>query len=131
MEISQKQNIFWQYLSWQFFKMPRDILRGWKNFLKFGLNYFSVFLLIKTFFSPWRRYRWTYPRGLDIGKYFETFFSNLISRILGAILRFPLIIVGCLAEIFIFFAGFIVFLGWLLLPLILILGIYHGFRILL
>jgi len=81
-----------QYLSWHFFDVPKDILRGWKNFLKFGLNYFSISLLFKTLFSHWRKYRWFYPKGFDIGKYIEVFFSNLISRILGAILRIFLII---------------------------------------
>lgn len=124
------QNIFLQYLIWQFFEMPRNILIGWKNFLKFGINYFSVPLLLKTLFSPWHKYSWAYPRGFDIGKYLEAFISNLISRILGAILRIFLIIFGILLEIFIIFVGLAVFLGWLILPIFLIFGLYHGFRIL-
>lgn len=125
------QDIFLEYLSWYFFETSRSILKAWRNFLKFNLNYFSISLLFKTFFSPWRRYRWIYPKGFDIGKYFEVFFSNLISRTLGAILRFFLIIIGLLFEIFIIFAGTIIFLGWLVLPILLIFGLYHGFRILL
>jgi len=129
-EISQRQNIFFQWISWQFFDVPKNIFIGWKNFLKFGLNYFSVPLLLKTLFSPWRRYTWPYPKAFDIGKHFEIFFSNLISRILGFVLRVFLIFFGLLVEIFIIFAGFIVLLGWLVLPILLIFGIYHGFRIL-
>ena len=124
------QNIFFQYLSWQFFDMPGEILKAWRNFLLFNLNYFSVPLLIKTLFSHWRRYKWSYPRGFDIGKYFEVFISNLISRILGAIMRIFLIIIGILAEVFIIFAGMIIFLGWLVLPILLILGLIFGFKIL-
>jgi len=117
-----------QYLSWHFFDVPKDILRGWKNFLKFGLNYFSISLLFKTLFSHWRKYRWFYPKGFDIGKYIEVFFSNLISRILGAILRIFLIITGVLAEIFIIFAGIVIFLGWLILPALLIAGLIFGIK---
>ena len=124
------QNVFLQYLAWQFLDVSKSILLGWKNFLKFGLNYFSVPLLIKTLFSHWRRYKWSYPRGFDIGKYFEVFISNLISRILGAIMRIFLIIIGILAEVFIIFAGMIIFLGWLVLPILLILGLIFGFKIL-
>lgn len=123
--------MFFQYLTWQFLDVPKSILRAWRNFLKFGLNYFSIPLLLGTLFSPWRRYIWVYPKGFDIGKYFEVFFSNLISRVLGAILRIFLIIIGLLVEIFIIFFGFSVFLGWFLLPILLIFGIYHEFRILL
>ena len=130
-EVAKKQNIVLQWLSWQFLEMPRNILKAWGNFLKFGLNYFSVPLLIKTFFSPWRRYVWVYPKGFDIGKYLEVWFSNLISRILGVVLRFFLIIIGILAEILIVFGGLIFLLVWLILPILLIWGLYFGFKILL
>ena len=124
------QNIFFQYLIWQFWESPKNVLIGWGNFLRFGLNYFSLPLLLKTLFSPWRRYRWSYGQGVDIKRYAEVFFSNLISRILGAVLRIFLIIFGILFEIFIFFAGLIVFLTWLALPLLLILGFFYGGKIL-
>ena len=125
------ENIFFQWLAWQFFDVPRGILGAWKNFLKFGLNYFSIPFLLKTLFSPWRRYLWAYPKGFDLGKYFEALASNLISRILGMISRVFLIIIGLLFEIFLIFIGFFIFLGWFLLPIFLILGLYHGFRIIL
>lgn len=125
------ENIIFQYLSWQIFEMPKNILKAWKNFLLFSLNYFSVPLLLKTFFSHWRRYRWEYPKGFDFGIYFEVFFSNLISRSLGIVFRSVLIIVGLILEILILFAGFFIFLGWLILPILLIFGLYYGFRILL
>ncbi|MDI6603177.1 MAG: hypothetical protein QME57_03635 [Patescibacteria group bacterium] len=122
-----EQNIIIQYLFWQFLEVPKSILMGWRNFLKFGLNYFSIPLLLKTLFSPWHRYTWTYPRGFDIGKYFEVFISNLISRIFGAVLRVLLIIIGILAEIFIIFAGALIFIGWLIGPALLIAGLIFGF----
>ena len=124
------QNIIFQWLKWQFLDVPKLILKAWNNYLKFGLNYFSTPLLIKTLFSPWRRYKWSYPRGFDLWLYFEAIFSNLIFRTIGAIIRSVLIVIGVFFEIFIFLAGFFVFLAWLLLPIFLILGIYHGFRLL-
>ncbi|MDD2697156.1 MAG: hypothetical protein PHE52_03325 [Candidatus Pacebacteria bacterium] len=123
------QNILVQYIVWQFFEVPREILKAWKNFLLFNLNYFSVPLLLKTFFSHWRRYRWSYGKGFDPGRYLETFFSNLISRVLGAIVRTFAIVIGILSEIGIFFGGVIVFFGWLLFPAFLIAGLIFGIRI--
>ena len=73
------------------------IISGWKNFLFFGLNYFSISLFLRTFFSHWKRYSWSYGRGFDIGRYFNVLVSNLISRILGAIARTILILIGILA----------------------------------
>jgi len=130
-EITQKKSIFFQYLEWQFLEMPENILKAWKNFLRFNLDYFSIPLLLKTFFSHWRRYSWSYPRGFDIGKYLETFFSNLISRVLGAIMRIFLILIGILVEIFLIFGGLFLFFCWILIPAFLILGVIFGFKIIL
>lgn len=122
-------NIFFQWRSWQFFEMPQNVLRTWRNFLLFNLNYFSVPLLVRTFFSHWRRYKWSYGKGFDFAKYIEVFFSNFISRVIGAILRTFLIIIGIIIEIFIIFIGAFVFLAWLILPMLLIFGIYYGCKI--
>jgi len=124
-----KQNTFLKYLLWHFIEAPKSILKGWGNYFRFGLNYFSVGLLMKTLFSPWRNYRWFYPKSFDIGKYFEIAFSNLISRILGFIPRVILIIIGVLFEALIAFFGLLFLLTWFILPIILILGIYHGIRL--
>lgn len=124
------ENIFLQYIEWQFMDAPKGILRAWKNLLKFNFNYWSVILLLKTFFSHWRRYRYDYGKGFDFQRYFEVFTFNIISRFLGAILRSFLIIFGLLTEIFIIFAGFAVFLFWLFSPFLIILGFFYGFKIL-
>jgi len=124
------QNILFQYLTWHYVDQVRGILLAWKNFLRFNLNYFSISLLLKTLFSHWRKYQWSYGRGFDIKRYAEVFFSNLISRVIGAIIRFFLILIGVVAEIFIVLAGIIVFLGWLLLPVLLLAGLWFGFKLL-
>ena len=128
-EVAKKQNIVVQWILWQFFDVPREILKAWKNYLKFNLNYFSIPLLLKTLFSPWRRYKVTTGKGFDIGRFFEALFSNLIFRLLGIILRSVLIFAGLLVEIFIIFAGIIIFLGWLVLPVLLIWGLIFGIQI--
>jgi hypothetical protein len=124
-----KKNTFLKYLFWHFVEAPKNILRAWANYLRFGLNYFSIGLLFKTLLSPWRNYRWFYPKTFDIGKYFEVAFSNLISRVLGFIPRSILIVIGIVFEFLILFAGFSVFIIWFVLPVFLILGIYHGIRL--
>jgi len=127
--VTKKQSIILQWLIFHFFDIPRNILGGWGNFLKFYWNYFSIPDLAKTLFSPWRRYQWSYGRGFDIARYFEVAISNLISRLLGAILRFFLILAGLLVEIFLILGGIIMFFFWFLLPILLITGLYFGFKI--
>ena len=126
LEAAKRHNIFSQWLSWQFFDMPREILKAWKNFLKFNLNYFSVSLLIKTLFSPWRRIQASYGKGFDIGRYFSAFASNMIFRFLGAIVRSFLIFIALLVELLIVVLGIIAIFGWLALPVFLIFGFFFG-----
>ncbi len=120
------QNIIFLWLAWYFIETPKQILRGWKNILIFNLNYFSIPLLFKTLFSYWHQYRWYYPRGFDIGQYLEVFFSNLISRILGAIMRMFMIVFGIVVEIIIFIIGMIIFIAWLAMPSLTIIANLKG-----
>lgn len=106
--------------------MPRAIAVAWKDILISGLEYFSLPVLMKTLFSPWRRYLWSYPVGFQPAILLEVLVSNFISRILGAIMRLGLIIIGVCGEFLIGVAGAAVFFLWLaLLPLI-ILSFFYG-----
>lgn len=125
-----RQNIILLWFEWCFFDVPKEILKAWQNFLRFNLNYFSIPILLKTFFSPWRKYKLSYGKQINLWKYFEVFVSNMMSRIIGAFLRFFLILTGILVEIFIFFIGLIIFLFWFILPLFLIAGLIFGFKLL-
>lgn len=124
------QNIFLKWLIFQFFDAPKEILKAWRNFLIFNLNYFSIPVLLRTLFAYWRKYSWDYPKGFDLAKYLEVAVSNFISRILGAIMRVILIFIGIIVEIFILFLGGAIFLAWFILPAFIIFLLYHGFRIL-
>ena len=130
-EASPKRNIFLRFLVWHFFDESKALLKAFKNFLVFNFNFFSIAQLSKTLFSHWRRYKEAYGRGFDIKRYARVFTSNTISRCLGAFVRTITIIIGLIAELFIFVAGSIVFLTWLFLPIILFSGFYFGIRLLL
>ena len=108
---------------WHFSEMPRFLLGVWKNYILFALNYFSLPILLKSLFAPWRRYRWSYPKGFNIGEFFSTLISNIFSRIIGAMMRIVLILVGFLLQIFVVLLGAVVFLFWVLLPFIIIAGL--------
>lgn len=123
MEASKKEGVISLWMLWQFYEMPRFLLQVWQNYMMFATNFFSVPLLLKTFFSPWRRYNWRYPRGFDLVEFFNTLISNIFSRILGASMRIVLIIIGVLLQIFVAIAGLIVFVGWILIPFAVIAGL--------
>lgn len=127
MEISQRQNVILLWFYWHFYEMPRFLLEVWKNYILFALNYFSLPDLLKSLFAPWRKYRWNYPKGIDVGEFFNTLISNAISRLLGALMRVVLIIIGILFQISVIFAGLIVFLLWILIPFVIIAGFLFVF----
>ena len=124
------KNIVSEWLFWHFLKIPKDILKAFRNFLLFNFNYFSIFFLLKTLFAPWRKYKESYGRGFDFKRYFETFTFNLASRILGAIVRLVIVLIGLILEIFIFFLGIVFTLAWIFLPILLIVLFYVDIRFL-
>jgi len=81
-----------QFFIWYLIDVPKQILSAWWNFLRFGMQYFSIPVLLKTLFAPWRKYQWSYGQGFDLQRFAETLATNIISRTLGAIMRFILII---------------------------------------
>lgn len=124
---SNKQNIFSLWLRWHFYEMPKFLFEVWNNYILFALNYFSLPILLKSLFSPWRKYRWVYPKSFDVGQFFSTLISNSFSRILGALMRVVLIIVGILFQIFVVLVGLIVILFWVSVPFIIIAGLAYVF----
>jgi len=125
-----RQPIILLYFRWHFLEAPKEILGAIKNILVFNLEYFSVVLLLKTLFAPWKRYQWAHKGGFDIKKTMENLASNLISRTIGAALRGFIIIIGLFTEIALVLVSVFVFLGWMILPLLIILSLFYGIRLL-
>ncbi len=121
-----RRNILFLWFQWHFVDAPKEIAKAWKNFLLFNLRFFSILFLLKTFFSYWHKYQWHYAKSWDILKNLEVFFSNSVSRIMGAIIRFFLIVIGLLVETIIFIVGIFVFILWIFLPILPIIGIIAG-----
>jgi hypothetical protein len=119
------------FVEWYFLDFPKEISRGIKNFLRFGLHYFSIPFLLKTFFAHWHKYAWEYPKSPDIAKILEVWISNQISRMIGMIARIFLIFFGLIFEIGIIILGILLLLSWFSLPIILILIFVYGFKFLL
>lgn len=119
------------FLKWKFVDSNRDFLKAWFEFLKFGLNIFSVPLLLRTFFWPWHRYQSIYPSGFDPKEVFIVFFGNIMSRVIGVLLRTFFILIGLIFEVFIFLLGFILFLIWFTLPFLALYFFYIGIGFLL
>lgn len=127
MDTTQKRNIFLVWFYWHFYEMPKFLLGVWKNYILFASNYFSLPDLIKSLFSPWRKYKWNYPKSFDVAEFFSTLISNTFSRLLGFIMRIVLVVVGVSFQILVITAGFVIFIIWVLLPFMIIYGFLFSF----
>lgn len=94
-----------------------------------SMDYFSIDLLLKTFFSPFRQISAGRVDG-PIGVKFRAFLDRLISRIIGALVRTLIIGIGLTTIIFQAILGLSVLALWALIPLFpvigLILSIFKG-----
>lgn len=76
---------------------------------------FSVGLLLRTLFSPWRRII-TYP-GAGIGAHMRALGDNLVSRFIGFLIRLTVLVTAAISLVaLIVFSGLLLVM-WPLLPL--------------
>jgi hypothetical protein len=124
-----KENFILNLIYWHFFEMPKNITKAFLNFLWFNLYHYSVPFNLKTFFSYWKGFKGDYGRGFDLYRFFEAFSTNIISRMIGAILRFFIILFALILEFFIFLGFILTIFIWLILPLIIFFIFYLAFKI--
>ena len=89
-----------------------------RNFLWFIYNYFSITLLIKTLFDPWKRLKEEKVREFEIGEIFSRLAVNSLMRAVGMFARLAIIIFGLFSIILFFVLGFFAFTIWIFLPFI-------------
>jgi hypothetical protein len=103
--------------------------RGWQ--VQFGrvkarlvatIQFFSIGQLFSTLFSPFRQISAGTTKG-SLGTVMRALVDQLISRVIGAIVRLFTIIAGVIALLVQFVVEVIVLIFWLLLPLFPIAGL--------
>lgn len=85
-------------------------------------DFFSIDLLLRTFFSPFRQIS---AGGVDgpIGVKVRAFFDRLISRVIGSIVRSIIIVIGVVAITFHGLIGLLVIASWAFIPLLPVIGL--------
>lgn len=86
------------------------------------MDYFSIDLLAKTLFAPFRQISAGQVNG-SLSVKMHAFFDRLVSRTIGAMIRSTMIVVG-LGVIFVHsFVGLVTFIAWAFIPLLPLIGI--------
>lgn len=102
---------------------------GWRkhaqlvsNRLDGTIDYFSVDLLLKTLFAPFRQISAGRVDG-PIGVQMRAMVDKLFSRVIGAVVRLLILLVGGVTIGLQIIIGFLILVGWALLPLAPVAGI--------
>ncbi len=119
-------SIMHHYILWHYTTAFGEILHVWKNLLWFTYNFFSIPQMLRSFFSPWKRM--TEERGNTFN--FEDLAGfiiiNIISRIVGMILRTIVLFFGLLAILILITGIVLTYIFWLLAPVLLVTCMYYG-----
>ena len=119
------------YFQWHYTLAFIDIFHIWRNITNFLFNFFSIPILIRTFFSPWRRlHADRETEGFDLVDSLSTGLVNLIMRIVGALMRSMLIVIGLCAVVVAIVGGIIFFILWTVAPIIIVLLCAAGIHLL-
>lgn len=77
---------------------------------------FSVTILLRTLFSPWKQI--TTPSTFR--NFFQAMIDNLVSRFIGATVRLGMLIAAFFLTISVLLLGMVFFIAWPLVPLLLV-----------
>ncbi len=117
-----------EFLSWHYTKGVDYYIKSWMSTLRGIAHYFSLVLLLKTLFSPWKRLIVVDKSpGFNLQKQFEAFTFNLISVGIGFVVRFTLYWVGLIFILFSFLGGGMGLVFWLVFPFF-GLGVYSKYQ---
>lgn len=76
---------------------------------------FSLPLILRTFWSPWKRMGEGYVKG-DPGSWASTFIFNSLMRIMGMLIRASIIILGLLSMLATFILSVLALCLWVIIP---------------
>lgn len=103
-------------------------MRGRLRFVLISIiNFLTVPVLLSTLFEPWKRDQARLIGGSLIDE-LHLFWLNLLSRLVGLVVRLAALFAAALGLLAASIAGSIAYLAWLGFPLIAILFIVWGLR---
>lgn len=108
--------------SWWYTTAWKDLGRRIGKRIDSTLDFFSVSLLMRTLFDPFRQIAAGTVRG-SVDVQFRAWADRTFSRFFGAFIRTLFIIVGLVSCAFVMFIGFLQLIIWPLIPLLPIISI--------
>ena len=119
-------SLMYDYFLWHYSESIKSFFQIWQNFLWFFYNFFSVNLLLRTLFSPWKRIQEKKASGFDPGELVSRLIMNTMMRFVGFLLRLIFIIIGIISDIIVLVAGVISLMAWIFMPVIILVLLAMG-----
>jgi len=115
------------YLSWWYIEEPIFLWRAVKIITLKVFASFSVVLLLRTLFDPWKKDILS-AENVSLDVRFKIWLNNLISRLIGFIVRLGTILVGLILTVLTFIVLTVGFFLWLAMPMVIIFFFFNGIR---
>ncbi len=111
---------------WWYRSVPRELLKQQQLLLATTVDYFSFRVLMQTLFQPWKRDEIAADR-LSLQQRFEVLGLNVMSRMIGAVVRSGAMLAGVVVIIGILSFFLVLWISWALAPLFALGLIVFGF----
>ena len=109
-------------LSWWYSGGLLDRFQRVRERVSSTIDYFSIDLLLRTLFAPFRQISAGRVDG-PIGVKWHAFIDRLVSRCIGGIVRTGTILFGMVAIVLSIIIGLVMILLWLLVPVVPFVGV--------
>lgn len=119
------------YIAWHYTVGWTDLIGFWRNIVWFFWHYFSIGLLVRSLFSPYRRMTERRQPGFVPSEVFDRIITNTIMRVVGFVLRLALIVLGVAALLLTSLLGVVSVILWSIAPAAPIASVLIGIRVLL
>ena len=119
-----------RYLVWHYTRALADMWRNTLSALWFVYHFFSMPLLVRTFFAPWKRLYEDKPLHFSFELFFERTLINTLMRIVGVFFRIGILLVGAASLIVTAAFGILFLLIWITLPFLLLSMVAKGIALL-
>ena len=125
-------SIFLDYIYWHFAVAPFEILKIMTNYLIATWHKFLIAQHFRTIFSPWHRQNPS-DFGIKSRKFSDKIFdfmADIYIRLIAAFVRFSIILIGLFVELVVLTFFVMIFLLWLVWPVVAIWIIIKGILLL-
>ena len=119
------------YTQWHYGSAFISMFKHWMNGLWFTAHFFSIFLLLKTLLSPWKRIHETYKGGLNLENILELIIVNTLMRLVGAFFRLIIIAIGLVSLVVVLIGGALFIIVWFFAPVVILVLLFNSLALLL